>query len=231
MEWLEELQRRWERFADTVARPGGCLWCGHPRVLWNGFRIRSASVWGAGRVVHLPRIRCRRVRCQACRRSWTLRPRGLMPQRHYQLSVIAEAMASYLLEPESSQAGVARAMGCARRTVGRWLRWLAGVAEPRDLQRHLLAVSQEPVLPSLGGALVKIDAVRDAVRRQLLERAAEILSLIEALAQALGLEPPGLVSVVEAVLSNRARISSDRSPRIPEFARRQLPGVWGRLAM
>lgn len=231
MGWLAELQRRWDSFAETVARPGGCPWCGPGRVVWNGFRVRSASVFGAGRVIHLPRIRCRRVRCQACRRSWTLRPRGLMPQRHYQLSVIAEALASYLFEPESSQAGVARAMGCARRTVGRWLRWLAGVAEPRDLQRHLLAICGEPVLPSLGRALTKIEAVADALRRQLLGRAAEVLVLIEGLAQALGLEPPGLVSVVEAVLSNRARISSDRSPRIPEFARRQLPVGWGRLAM
>jgi hypothetical protein len=70
-------------------------------------------------------------------------------------------------------------MGCARRTVGRWLRWLASVADPGDLQRHLLSACGEPMLPSLGRALAKIDAVADALRRQLLGRAADALVLID----------------------------------------------------
>ena len=120
----EELQRRWARFAERLERPACCLFCGHLRVLWNGWRQRSASVWWRGEVRHLPRVLCRRVRCQQCRRSWTLRPPGLMPHRHYQLSVLAQALGRYLFEPAMSQARVAQQMGCARRTVGRWLRFV-----------------------------------------------------------------------------------------------------------
>jgi len=227
----EALVRRWREFAETVARPSSCVFCAHPRVLWNGWRTRSASVECAGEVVHVPRIRCRRVRCRECRRSWTLRPPGLMPQRHYQLSVMALAVARYVSQPAMSQARVAARVGCARRTIRRWLRWLAGVAEPGDLLRHLYRICGEVVVPALSSARAKLEAIGDGARRRLCERAAENLGLFEALAMALGLEPPGLGSVVEAVLANRSGITSDRSPRIPEFARRQPRGGWAMLGV
>jgi hypothetical protein len=198
-EWLRQ---RWEEVTERADRPTACVFCGHGRVWWNGFRVRTATVLVASVVVFLNGVRCRRVKCarKGCRRSWTVHPEGVMPRRHYQLSVVAPAMTRHLLEG-ISQERVAEEHTCSRRTVSRWLHWLGDVAEPGALARRLMEASEVPVLP--GAAW----------------RAAENLCLFEALGAAMGMGSPGLQSVVERVISSRDRVSTYRCPIIPELAR------------
>lgn len=212
-EWLRQ---RWEEIAGRVDRPTACIYCGHGWVWWNGFRVRTATVLVTSVVVFLTGIRCPRVKCASkeCQRSWTLRPAGLMPRRHYQLSVVASAMTVHLLDGVS-QEEVADEHTCSRRTVSRWLRWLAEVAEPATLARRLMEASDAPVLPKVN------DLARATWQRMrgMARRAAENLCLFEALSAAMGVEAPGLQSVVERVISSRDRVSTYRCPIIPELAR------------
>ena len=212
-EWL---RRSWEEVSERVDRPAACIYCGHCRVWWNGWRVRTATVLVASVVVFLTGVRCPRVKCagRECGRSWTLRSEGLMPRRHYQLSVVAPAMTRHLLDGVS-QEEVADEHTCSRRTVSRWLRWLAEVAEPGALARRLMDASEAPVLPKVDElARATWQRMRGAARR-----AAENLCLFEALGAASGMRSPGLESVVERVVSNRDRVTTYRSPIIPELAR------------
>jgi hypothetical protein len=212
-EWF---RRWWEEISERVDRPAACIYCGHDRVWWNGWRVRTATVLVASVVVFLTGVRCPRVKCagKECGRSWTLRPEGLMPRRHYQLSVVVPAMTMHLLEGVS-QEKVAGEHTCSRRTVSRWLSWLGEVAEPAVLARRLLEASEAPVLP-------KVDELARATwqrMRCMARRAAENLCLFEALAAAMGMAAPGLQSVVEWAVSNRDRVTTYRCPFIPELAR------------
>lgn len=192
----EDLAAAFEDFAQNVARPCGCERCGTARALWwNGFGVRSASLWDGGRIVYLPRIRLRRVRCPVCRQSWTLWPPGLLARRHYQMCVLSQAL-TQLCGQRVSEQGVADSIGCARRSVGRWLRFVATLAEPAQLLRRLFEVSGEPLLPPLAWARERLAAVHDAARRALLTQAAEALGLLAALAGAWGVQ---LAAVIPAV--------------------------------
>lgn len=126
----KEIKGLWDHFFETVKKPGHCPFCQGLRIYWNGHRERSASVLEGDRVIHLTDILCKRVKCAnpPCRKSWTLRPPGLMARRHYQLCVVASAMRQWLFEPHSTLTAVARAHECCRRTVGRWLRWIRGIS-------------------------------------------------------------------------------------------------------
>ena len=132
-----------DRFFEAVKKPRCCPFCYGQRIYWNGHRERSASVMEGDRVSHFTDIVCRRVKCAnpPCRKSWTLRPPGLMPSRHYQLCVVASAVRQVLFGPHRTLTAVARAHQCCRRTVGRWLRWIRGLAGPSALVR--------PVIPEL----------------------------------------------------------------------------------
>ena len=125
----EKIKERWDHFFETVKKPGHCPFCQGLRIYWNGHRERSASVMEGGRVIHFPGILCKRVKCAnpPCRKSWTLRPPGLVARRHYQLCVVASAMRQWLFEPRSTLAAVANTHQCCRQTVGRWLRWIRGI--------------------------------------------------------------------------------------------------------
>ncbi len=223
---LEELSQDWQSFAQRAERPSSCLFCPSRRVWWNGVRRRTASVRDpkGRRAAYFPDVRCPRVRCATCRRCWTLRPEGLVAQRHYQLCVVADATAAYLFEPDPSLARVAAAVGCDRRTVGRWVAWLAGVAQPSDLLRHVLHAAQAPLVPRLLPAAGALRQATSAAWRAVRHRAAQVLSLLESLGAALGCEPPGIRSVVSAVWAGRYRATTYARPALPEFARRLL---WG----
>lgn len=212
---VEALSERWRRFAETVSRPGSCQFCAASRIRWNGWRKRTASVLHAGQVYFLPDIRCRRVDCAACGQSWTLRPPDLLPRRHHQLPVVASAASSYLFDVRSSREQVASRHSASRRTLGRWLDWLTRLAEPPDLQRHVLAASEAAALP-------RFREVKPS--RPLLERAAQVLTLLEQLASAWRLAPPGLASVLQWVTRGREDRATYSTPLVPEFAQRLLPG-------
>lgn len=221
-EAVEAIRRRWARFAETARLPESCHVCRIVgRVRWDGSRVRTASVRGPeGQTYHLTGIRCRRVDCGACSKSWTLRPPGLAPRRHYQREVIASATSQYLFEPRATRDRVAEAHGCSRRTLGRWLAWLAGLAAVADLQRHVVDATGEAVLPQFRPVT---DLARKAHRagRGLLERAGQVLTLLEQLGSAWRLQPPALGPVLEWV-AGPLDPSTDATPGVPDFARRRL---------
>lgn len=92
---------------------------------------------------------------------------------------------------------------------------MSGVAEPSVLAKLVLEVSEEAVLPRIEVVIRRRwERVQSMVRR-----AAENLALIEILASARGLAPPGLSSVVEWLVRGRDRVTTYVSPAIPEFSR------------
>ncbi len=217
------VQERWQRFCERVNKPRACSACNSPHIVWNGRSTRSASVRVGEEVVHLTDIVCRRVRCVACRFGWQLRPPGLMPRRHYQLCVVASATSQYLFDEGASQERIAAQHGCSRRTLGRWLRWLSRVADPAVLGQKIAAAVGAPLLPRLEEVRRRVRSQLGDAQRALLQRAAEVLVLCEALAAAWQLEPPGLRAVVEGAVGGRDRVTPYSAPSIPELARGHPP--------
>lgn len=197
--------------------PPPCPRCRSFRVCWDGWRKRSASILAEEAVRHLTGIRNHRATCHDCRKGWTVRPPGLSPHRHYQLCVVTRALSNYLFDKGATQAKVAHEYDCSERTVGRWIRWAAGVANPAALGRKILVAAEHPILPTIKAVTDLGRKARTALRRQIVNRAAQIVSLMEALCMALRLEPPGLRGVVEWALRDRARMATYARPLIPEF--------------
>lgn len=203
----EDRKRAWSEHFEARQRPRGCVSCGHPRVWWNGSRRRSASVVVDGAVVFLPDVRCRRVRCAACPARWTVRPPGLAPRKHYQLDVVAQAAATSVFDPRVALETVAAAFRCARRTVARWIRWIASLAAPAALLQRLAEITPVPIVPRRSAPPSPARP-----RPAFAERAAEALTLFEALGTALGAEPPGL----RAVLERWDCVPSYAAPALPD---------------
>lgn len=210
---------RWQEFFDRNEVPKSCRSCGDPHVARNGTAERSAIVREADETATIDEIPLRRVRCRECRRSWRLYPPGLLPRRRFQLCVVSEAVSTYLFDPAATRPAVAAVATCAVRTVGRWLHWLAGVAEPAHVQARLVEVLDEVVVPLFFDVVIRNEAVGG-----LLRRAAANLVLIEALARALGLAPPGLASLVVHLVAGRDGWTTYARPAVPEFASRGLGG-------
>lgn len=215
----KRLKSAWDTFVRKVEKPSACIFCGHRRVWWNGGRTRSASVRTSEGNIHLAQVRCRRVKCADCLRSWVLRPPGIAPHRHYQLCVVASAVSHYLFDREATQATVAQEHQCSERTVGRWMRWIARVAEPAILQRMLLEATRNPILVPFREVANLARKARNAARLEILPRAARVLAAFETLGAAMGMEPPGLRGVLDRVLGQRSRMATYRNPIIPELAR------------
>jgi hypothetical protein len=215
----EEYKESWDQFFETVEKPCCCPFCQGRRIYWNGYRERSSSVIEGDRVVYLSDVLCRRVKCanRQCKKSWTLRPPGLMPGRHYQLCVVASAARQFLFQSHSTLTWVAAAHQCCRRTLGRWLHWIAGIAKPSALIRRLSRL----------GALssTELFAGRDNSRamgtrsRKIFERTARVFGLLEALGRAYGYEQSSFARMLEEMLSGRDRVTPYRFPAIPELAR------------
>ena len=212
----EELKKAWDQFLETVDKPRCCPFCQGLRVYWNGYRERSASVLDGDEVAYLSDVVCRRVKCAngQCKKSWTLRPPGLVPGRHYQLCVVASAARQYLFDPQSTLTSVAAAHQCCRRTVGRWLHWIAGIAKPSSLTHRLGAV------PSTGRF-----ASRDHNRgigtraRKVFDCAARVFCLLETLGKAYGHKEAPFGRMIEAIITARERGTPYCFPPIPELAR------------
>lgn len=153
------LRERLRAEAAGVEKPLACVFCCHSTVWWNGDRGRAVTVLVLDLVLHVAGIRCRRVRCAKCRTSWTLRPEWMLPQRQVQLSVVAMVIAKVLFNqqkagakvPFVSQEAAGRAVGCSRRTVGRWLRWVAEACPGlRSLAESKAMVGQKAGSVALG---------------------------------------------------------------------------------
>lgn len=217
---IDKIKEQWGYFFETVEKPRTCVFCEGARIYWNGQRERTASVLTGDEVVYLTDILCKRVKCAEpkCKRSWTLRPSGLMPRRHYQLCVVAHGTSKFLFEPHETLTSVADEYQCSRRTVGRWLNWIAGIAEYSELIGRLHTVSKEAVL----SAGLKIsEMIRRAVNggKKVYQRTAQNFCILAALGEAYGYEPPGFRGVIETAIANRDRITTYHFPFIPELAR------------
>jgi hypothetical protein len=211
------------RFYEQASPPKACPRCDAPRVVRDGSGARTASVMRQGAVVHVADVPLRRVRCQACQARWRIYPPGIVPHRHYQLCVVADAATQALFDEHSSQTATAARIGCHRRTVGRWLAWLAGLATAADLQARLTECLDAPLLaPTRATATCSRSPARGAI----VALAGVVLVLIETLAHALKLEPPGLRSLVEHVVAGRPNLTTYARPAIPEFAHIRLGGRW-----
>jgi hypothetical protein len=214
-----EVVRDWDEFHRSARKPQACVECGRgDRLGWNGRSCRSASVREGDRTMHVAEVRQRRLRCSACGADWIHRPPGLLPNKHFQPCVIARAVSEYLHGGESLEV-VAAAHGLSRRTLARNLPWVAGIADPAVLLAKVIEAADAVVLPAAREIARRFEALRHPVRVATLHRAAQVLALMEALASALQLEPPGLRSVVERFLNGRTDVGTYRRPVIPELAR------------
>ncbi len=132
-----------------AVRPDLCRVCGAP-AWWNGGRVVAEVIHelgqGARRVIEVLR---RRARCsdRTCAAgSWTIYPPGAYPHRSYQLDVVATAVADVCFGGGSRRA-VAIRHDCSRRSVARWVRWTAELANPEDLARLCARLDPEGLPP------------------------------------------------------------------------------------
>ena len=231
----QRLNDRWRQFYENARLPAACVFCEGTKLWWNGTRIRSASVFCDGEVVHLSEVPCHRVKCatKGCRKSWTQRPEGLTPQRHYQLDVVAEGSSRFLFSERGTLGGVAEQMTCSRHTVRRWIHWLSAIVKVGVLLRLLAKHADEPAAPKVHEVAQPERKATSGLVQAVLEAAAGVLCVLEALATAAGLPAPGLSSVIQAVVADRYRVTTYARPFIPDFARcrwlRPAPPCGGEL--
>jgi transposase-like protein len=147
-------------------RPGPCPVCGRA-AWWNGTRlikrvvfVLAAALRWAEQFVRR-RARCSDRRCSAG--SWTVYERGGYPCRTFLLSVVAFAAAAMAVRPEVTLTSVARECGCDRRSVGRWVDWVAGLAAPAELSRACARLDPDglpsPAAPRSADAEARAGAV------------------------------------------------------------------------
>jgi transposase-like protein len=191
--WLDELRARWRA---ALAQRGDCPRCHSPRVWHNGIRWRKASLRQGDQTVFIHDVPVRRLRCGDCERRWSAAPEGVATRAHYQPCVVAPAVAAEVLDAGASQSQVARAYGCCRRTLWRWVGRVATLAEPAVLARRLAAEAQTPEMPA---PPPQVKARRSPAGMALGQRAVWVLALLEALASLAGLTPPGLVHAARFV--------------------------------
>jgi len=140
-----------------------------------------------------------------------------MPRRHYQLCVVTDAANRFLFDADATLSKVADIYSCTRRTVGRWLKWIAGIAKPSELIGRLFAISTE--------SIAWVEKVKDIVCKvatvgtKTLKRAAKNLLILQALGKVIGYTANGFQSMVEGAIFNRDGITTYQDPFIPELAR------------
>lgn len=200
---LEELRARWER---ALSHRGRCDDCKGVRIWHIGTRTRKASILLDGDTAFVPDIPERRLKCRDCRLQWTHAPEEISSRAHYQPCVVAHALAVMEHEPDMTAAEIARAHGCHRRTLGRWIERVAEIADPRELGAVVVAEADAPVLPA-----IPAEIVRPGRAHARLSRALAVLALLEALASLRGLEPPALAHAVELVTAVPANAPGPKS--------------------
>jgi hypothetical protein len=215
---INKFKEQWDLYLERVEKPGSCIFCEGDRLYWNGYRERSASVLIGDEVVYLVDILCKRVKCAEpeCSKSWTLRPPGLMPRRHYQLCVVAHGLMKFFSDSHETLTSVAEAHCCSRRTVGRWMHWITGIAEPSDLLCRLYHISKQAALISV---FKVYEIFKKTPNKIVFHGTVKNFCFLEALGRPYGYAPPGFRGLIETAISNRDRISTYRCPFIPELAR------------
>lgn len=192
---IDALHARW---SAALSHRGACPGCASDRVWHDGRGDRKASLLFGRRVDFVGDVARRRLRCRDCRGRWIHRPDRVTSRAHYQPCVVAHAIAATKQTPAASMTAIARAYGCHRRTLGRWIARVAKLAEPAALAAALIAEVETPVLPAIPTEVERPRVSARTVAQTL--RALTILALLEALASFRGLEPPALAHA-DALLS------------------------------
>lgn len=216
-EEAEKLKQQWNKYFEEVKKPCECIFCKCLKLFWNGRRERTASVLIGNQTEHLVDILCRRIKCSQCKKSWTLRPEGLMHKRHYQLCVVTDAASSFLCNPDATLSKIADIHNCARRTIGRWLKWIAGIARPSGLIRRLFTVSTN--CKNWPERVKDIENKVVYTGHGIFKRAARNFLILQAVAEAIGYIENGFQTIIEGAIFNRDGITTYENPFIPELAR------------
>ncbi len=226
------LKEQIHRSVERLPLPCRCIRCRGPRLGWKDrSRTRSATLLHEGHCEYLDEIPVLRVKCLDCGKNWTLQPPGILPCKHYQPCVVVEAVSRVVAEPGASQRQVAEEVGCSRRQVGRWVGWVGSLASPADLQARVIEEADAPVVVDPPPLARRCRQAYTAVRQAVLERAARVLALLEALGCVWGLEPPGLRGVLVHLSEGWRSLSSYAAPAVPVLAPRPRAEAWGTITM
>jgi hypothetical protein len=158
-------------------RPGPCPVCGRS-AWWNGSRVIKRTVFVIAAALRWAeqfvrrRARCSDRRCSAG--SWTVYERGGYPCRTFLLSVVALAVAAMAVGPKATLTSVALECGCDRRSVGRWVQWVARLAAPADLSRACARLDPDGLPPPAAPRSADAEARAAAVVGSL-DRLADLL--------------------------------------------------------
>ena len=183
-------------------RPEACLLCGLP-AWWDGIRhvaqVVLDLVEGVVRAVRVTlerhRARCSDRKCLGG--SWTIYEATGYPHRCFQLAVTAAAVAQVALRPEATLTAAAEQYQCDRRSVGRWVGWMALLAEPVELRRTVARLDPDGLPPPAGPRGLG-----------LVPRAGTVLGLVERLVEVLrgrGVVLAPTTSGLTAFLGHRLR--------------------------
>jgi len=116
----------------------------------------------------------RRARCSLWKscplRSWTVYEEDSYPHRVFGL-VVAVSAVSMVVFGRATHHAAARSHQCSLRTVGRWKRWIAALADPDELERVCTRLEGR----GLPGALALPGQPRAGRVLHLLERLVELL--------------------------------------------------------
>lgn len=201
-------------------RPEPCRECGSPG-WWNGTRtVSPVRKTDDGSVEHVPETCRRRARCSAksCDvGSWTVYEHDEYPHRVFGLDLVVSAICMVVLGMETLTAAAAAHL-CSRDSTRRWARWVASLAEPRDLEQLCARLDPEGLPPPTGPGGGR--------------RAARVLALLERLADLLAVRGVAL----RGGICGLARLLHDRLVRFGEvfFLTRASPPLradWARLPL
>jgi hypothetical protein len=171
-----------------VARPGQCHFCDGARVWFNGWRWVLVTLLVDGQPHRLTDwLPLQRVRCAQppCRRSWTLRPPWLYPQRSLEPDLAETAALAYLADPQATYRSVARRVGCSWGTVWLWVGWLATLVPPAAVLARVARLAPHAAVPALLPRTVAAAArARSRRRAHAVLRAAQVLVAVAMLHRA-----------------------------------------------
>lgn len=183
-----------------LERPPVCHRCGQPS-WWNGTRTVSSVRKENKLANHVTNIIRKRACCPSPNcpvKSWTVYEEDAYPHRTFNLLIVISAVSMVALGKLTLNKA-AKIHLCSRDSVQRWIKWVANLADPKELLRICtkLAIDGNP-----GGLLLEKNS-----------QAGNVLHLLDRLAETIsdrGLSLPkinsGLVSILKDQLSRFGEI-------------------------
>lgn len=131
-------------------RPAPCRVCGSV-AWWNGWRAIKGEVGHDGASDAVVRREGRRHRARCSRRdgkcrSWTVYGEDAYPHRVFQLSAVSSAVTTVALE-KVTMTESARRHDSSRRSVSRWVKWVASFLDVAGLVRLCARLGSQQGLP------------------------------------------------------------------------------------